>query len=54
MKCEKGTDAWNKFEDITHPCFSQKSWPTCTAEDKRGVGESLANDFFSAQMSFSA
>ena len=44
---------WNKLEDITHPCSSSKSWPTCTAKDKRGVGESLAKVcFFLAKMAF--
>ena len=21
MKCDRGADAWNKFEEITHQCF---------------------------------
>ena len=53
MKCDKGSDAWNNFEDITHPCFSSKSWPTCTAKDKHGVRESSAKEFVLAKMAFS-
>ena len=30
--CHKGSDAWNKFEDFTHPCSSYQSWPTRTAK----------------------
>ena len=29
-----GSDAWNKFEDITHECFSYQCGATCTATDK--------------------
>ena len=54
MKRDKGSDAWNKFENITNPCSSYQSWPTCAAKDKRGVRESLANIFFClAKMAFS-
>ena len=49
MKCDKGSDAWNKFEDITNPRSSYQSWPTCTAKDKRGVRKSLAKEFFSGK-----
>ena len=52
MKCDKGSDAWNKFEDITHPCSSYISWPPRTAKDKRGVGESLAKNFFGEDVLF--
>ena len=41
-----GSDAWNKFEDITHECFSYQCGATCTAKDRHGVRSSLANFFF--------
>ena len=52
MKCDRGADAWNKFEEITHQWFSYQSWPTCPAKDKHGVRESLAKTFFLAKMAF--
>ena len=36
-----GSDAWNKFEDITHECFSYQCGATCTAKDRHGVRQSL-------------
>ena len=50
----RGIRRLEQFEDITHPRFSQKSWPTCTAKEKRGVRESSAKvNFFLAKMAFS-
>ena len=38
LKCDRGADAWNKFEDITHQWFFlQVGGATCTAKDKHGV-----------------
>ena len=47
MKCDRGADAWNKFEEIADctSMFSYQSWPTCAAKHKRGVRQSLANFF---------
>ena len=39
MKCDNRTDAWNKFEDITHPCSSYQSWPKCTAKVNMGFAK---------------
>ena len=39
MKCDKRTDAWNKFEDITHPRSSYQSWPKCTAKVNMGFAK---------------
>ena len=61
-KCLSGAAAeWSVTKDqmpgtnlkISHSCSSYKFWPTCTAEDKRGVGERLADNFFLAKMAFS-
>ena len=41
-----GSDAWNKFEDITHECCSYQCGATCTAKDRNGVRQSLAKYFF--------
>ena len=41
-----------QFEDITHPCFSSKSWPTRTAKNKQGVRESSAKDLFGRRWRF--
>ena len=37
MKCDKGSDAWSKFEDF---------FLTCTAKDKCGFRRRLPIDFF--------
>ena len=50
----QGIRRLEQLEDITRPCFSSKSWPTCTAKDKHGVRESSAKEFFFlAKMAFS-
>ena len=50
----RGIRRLEQFEDIWHPRFSSKSWPTCTAKDKHGVRESSAKViFFLAKMAFS-
>ena len=38
MKCDRGADAWNKFEEITRQWFSYQPWPTCPAKDKHNMG----------------
>ena len=54
MKCDRGADSWNKFEEITNLCFSYQCWATCTAKDKHGgslkVGET---NFLFTKMSVS-
>ena len=49
----RGIRRLEQFEDITHPRFSSKSSPTCTAKEKHGVRESSAKVFFLAKMAFS-
>lgn len=51
-KCDRGADAWNKFEDSTRQCFPYQCWATCTAKDKNGVlKEFLANMLVSMRKS---
>ena len=42
----RGIRRLEQFEDITHPRFSSKFWPTCAAKEKYGVRESSAKEIF--------
>ena len=52
MKCDKGADAWNKFEDTAHQCFPYQCWATCAAN--MGCAKVFGESKFLARMSVSA
>ena len=36
MKRDRGADAWNKSDEITHQDFSYQCWAACAAKDRHG------------------
>ena len=53
MKCDRGADAWNKFEEITHQCFLTSLVRHVPLKMNMGFAKVWRKNFFSAKMAFS-
>ena len=52
MKCDRGADAWNKFEEITHQCFLTSLGRHVPLKINMGFAKVWQKNFFWAKMAF--
>ena len=52
MKCDRGADAWNKFEEITHQCFLTSLGRHVPLKINMGFAKVWRKNFFLAKMAF--